>query len=234
MLYLYQPIQYVDAADWTGYQLTVQALFSNPSHPVAQSTYADMPLLWPDRAMPPYWDGLYEVRMYFSQPSNSPETTTYPAAVIRVTGQRWTLLSAVTASCSAGTAVAYETVVLPKSETEIPHVLSANGKNLVPADAGSGVSTDTSGTTVPGSQKGVNATHQTTAPAQSAPSSSSTTVRPKALASGTAANTGSGGSSAWIIGGAVAGVIVVGSAGVWFWRTRRRLPAGPASGDFTG
>ena len=119
-LYVFQPIQYVDPGDWTGYQLTDDALFSNPAHPMAQATYADNPLIWPDQSMPPYWDGLYELRMYFSGPGKTPWTSSYPAAVIKVTGNTWILVQGGGSSCTNGKAESVETFLLPKSETAVP------------------------------------------------------------------------------------------------------------------
>ena len=52
-----------------GDQLTDQSSFSNRAHPMAQATYADVPLYGDDHAFPPYWDGLFELRMYFSGPN---------------------------------------------------------------------------------------------------------------------------------------------------------------------
>ena len=119
-LYVFQPIQYVDPGDWTGYQLTDDSLFSSPAHPMAQATYADNPLLWPDQSMPPYWDGLYQLRMCFSGPGKTPWTSSYPAAVIKVTGKTWTLVQGGGSSCTDGKAESVETFLLPKSETAVP------------------------------------------------------------------------------------------------------------------
>jgi LPXTG-motif cell wall-anchored protein len=229
-LVLYQPMQYEDPADWTGYQLTVQAIFSNPKNPMAQSTYADQPLLWPDQEMPPHWDGLYELRMYFSQPFMSSYSTRYPAAVIRVTGDTWTLVSGGGGSCDAGTAVSIETLRLPKSETQTPHVLTANGKDLTAVGSATP-------TTLP-SGKAVSAT-SVPAHSTSTTSTPSTTDRSTALASGASPNGGHGGSSAGMagtIGAIAAGVVVVGgTAGLVLRRRRRRSGASPAaSGDIVG
>ena len=119
-LTLFQPIQHVDPSDWTGYQLTGNALFSNPAHPMTQATYADAPLSWPDHSMPPYWNGLYQLRMVFSAPNKGPWTFTYPTAVIKVTGTTWTLVQGGGSSCTDGTAVSIESIVLPKSATAPP------------------------------------------------------------------------------------------------------------------
>jgi hypothetical protein len=119
-LLVYQPIQYVDPSSWTGYPLNDDAIFSNRAHPIAQSTNADNPLLWPFQSMPPRWDGLYELRMYFTGPNISPLSSPYPAAVIRVSGRTWTLLTEATTPCTVGTAVSVEQFFLPKSELAHP------------------------------------------------------------------------------------------------------------------
>ena len=117
---VFQPIEHVDPGDWTGYQLTDDATFSNPAHPMAQATYADAPLIWPSHSLPPYWGGLYQLRMVFSSPNKQPWTSGYPAAVIKVTGNSWTLVQGGGSSCTDGTAVSVESNLLPKSETAVP------------------------------------------------------------------------------------------------------------------
>lgn len=212
---IFQPIQHEDAANWTGRQLTVQAVFSNPKHPMAQATYADEPLLWSDQLIPPYWDGLYELRMYFSQPLLAPYSTPYPAAVIRVTGDTWTLVSGGGSSCDSGTAVSVELRSLPKSETETPHVLTANGKNLTVPTASASVTPSTLGTT----------TGSTLSSGHSAQSTPPTTKRPAGLATGVGAKGGSDGSATWVIGAIAAVVVGGGAGGWWLWRRRRASPS---------
>jgi LPXTG-motif cell wall-anchored protein len=223
-LVLYQPIQHEDPADWTGYQMTVQAIFSNPKNPMAAATYADQPLLWPDQQMPPYWDGLYELRMYFSQPLQAGYSATYPAAVIRVTGDKWSLVRGGGGSCNDGTAVSIETQRLPKSETEIPHVLSANGKDLTPV---SSATAHTSGAS--------KATTSVPADSTSTASTPSTTDGSRALAFGASPKGGGGGLSAGPIAAIAAGVVAIGaSAGLFLRRRRRRSGTSPAPGGLAG
>lgn len=119
-LVVYQPIQNVDPSEWTGAQLTEDAIFSNANHPVAQATNADVPILYADRSMPPRWNGLFELRMYFTSPNRPVESSPYPSAVIHVSGQTWSLLSPASTPCNAGTAVSAETFRLPKSELNTP------------------------------------------------------------------------------------------------------------------
>ncbi|MGA2530741.1 MAG: hypothetical protein ABSG36_16490 [Acidimicrobiales bacterium] len=119
-LYLAQPIQYLDPEDWTSQPLTDDAIFSNRAHPMAQATYADAALYGEDHAMPPYWDGLYELRLYFSGPNMEFDTGPYPAAVIKVTGDTWTLVQGGGSSCTDGKAESMASFVLPKSDTAVP------------------------------------------------------------------------------------------------------------------
>ena len=130
-LLVYQPIQNVDPGDWTGAQLTEDAIFSNPHHPVAQATNADVPILYADHSMPPRWNGLFQLRMYFTAPNKPVDSSPYPSAVIRVSGQNWSLLTPATTPCNAGTAVSAETFRLPKSELDTPQsiFLSSGAKS---------------------------------------------------------------------------------------------------------
>lgn len=135
-LTLYQPRKDVDPGDWTGYQLTEDSLFSNAEHPIAQATNADAPLLYADRSLPPQWDGLFELRMYFTGSGLPVETSPYPAAVIRVTGNNWTLVQGGGTRCNVGTAVSAETGALPKSELSSPQSILVGSQAATSAGAG--------------------------------------------------------------------------------------------------
>jgi hypothetical protein len=202
-LLVFQPIQYVDPSGWAGYQMSDGAIFSNPRHPMAQMTYADNPLLWPDRAYPPYWDGLYEIRMYFSGPDVSESTNPYPAAVIQVTGSTWRLLSGGGTPCNVGSAVSVESYLLPKAKTETP-------RTIVPAAGGSSSSVSKSTPTV--------------LPAE--PSTPSTSASSSQLAAGALPNDHhGGGTSAGVLAGAVViALAIVGGTVAMLLHRRRRLP----------
>ncbi len=205
LLQMFQPIQHVDPADWTGYQLTDVATFSNPAHPMAQATYHDAPLIWPDHSMPPYWDGLYQLRMVFASPDTQAMTNAYPAAVIKVSGNRWTLVQGGRSSCTDGTAKSVESVLLPKSETAVP---------VPPAKVGPARTTG---------GKGGTASPSTT---EAASGSSTTTAVSSRSASavpvGTSSNSG-GSSAAAIAAGAIAALVLAGTAALLFFRRRRRV-----------
>ena len=203
-LLVFQPIQHVDPSGWEGYQMTVAATFSNSKHPMTQATYADNPLASPNAAYPPYWDGLYEVRMYFTAPYQSEEKSSYPAAVIRVQGDGWTLLRGGGGSCTVGTAVSRELSLLPPSRTETPSTVGRGG---------------------PGAAAGTTSIPPTSSAAANGggppAANGSGTGSQGALASG--ATTNRGGTSSplpWIV--LSLGVVIVAAAGGWL--VRRRQP----------
>ena len=202
-LLVFQPIQHVDPSGWEGYQMTVAATFSNPKHPMAQATYADNPLASPNTAYPPYWDGLYEVRMYFTAPYLSEEKASYPASVIRVQGNGWTLLRGGGGSCTVGTAVSRESSLLPKSRTDTPSSVGPGG----PA-AGTGT------TLVPPS------TVVATNGAGSSAANSYGTGSKEALASGVSHPKGATGSALPLIVSSL-GVAILASLGGWLVRRRK-------------
>jgi hypothetical protein len=136
-LYAYQPIQYVDPGDWSGAILTAGSAFSNPAHPVAQATNADQPLLGFTQAYPAHWQGLVEIRMLYTA-SDKPELTTpYAAAVIRVSGGKWTLVQGGDASCSQGQGLSMETVRLSKKKLSKPETVVLAGQSPSPGTGGS-------------------------------------------------------------------------------------------------
>lgn len=201
-LLVYQPIQNEDPSDWTGAQLTEDSIFSSASHPVAQATNADVPLLYADRSMPPRWNGLYELRMYFTAPNEPVASSPYPAAVIQVSGQTWKLLSSATTPCTAGTAISAETFVLPKSELSTPQSI------IVDSQPAKGPSE----TTVPGRPAVVPAVPTTHPPGG---------LRPERLSAGRSPSSGTGSDWALLaLAVAAAGALAGGGA---FALRRRRL-----------
>jgi hypothetical protein len=198
---LFQPIEHINPGDWTGYQLTDDAIFSNPAHPMAQATYADAPLIWPHQSMPPYWDGLYQLRMVFSAPDKQPWDFSYPTAVIKVTGNTWTLVQGGGSSCTDGTAVSVASRLLPRSETGVP---KPPAKVITHAEAKKG-----------------SASPSTT---QAAGGSPTTTAVARGGADPPGTSSKGGGSSAGAIaGGAIAALVLAGTAALFVFRRRRRV-----------
>jgi hypothetical protein len=126
-LYAYQPIQYVDPGDWSGSELTGASAFSSPEHPVVQATNVDQPLLGFTQAYPLHWDGLVEIRMMYTAVNEPEIQMPYAAAVLRVTGSKWSLVKGGEASCSQGKGLSMETVLLPKKDLEAHPSASPSG-----------------------------------------------------------------------------------------------------------
>ena len=210
-LYVFQPIQHVDPGAWAGYQMNDQAFFTNPAHPVSESTYFDNPLVWAVQTYPPYWDGLYELRIAYDNPGKSQQSSPYPAAVIRVTGNTWTLLQGGGTPCNAGTAVSDELTALPKYYTA--RSLPANGPGRFPS-AGSG----TAGVSSPSNPVSYSSS---TVPAYGAIGRPSSKPSGPKVAAAAADKTDSGGSIWPIVVAIVGGLVLAALASVWFRRKKR-------------
>jgi len=143
-LFAATPTQNVNPLEWPTYQMTPSTVYSSARHPMAAAGYGEPPLEFATSGAPPRWDGLMQVRMYFSAPNQMAHLQPYPAAVIRVTGDRWTLVSGDrTPPCSAGTAVNLNQMLGAKSaEPTAPPSWAANA---------GGVASGTSATAVPSS-----------------------------------------------------------------------------------
>jgi hypothetical protein len=108
VLIAYQPRKDVDPGDWSGKQLTASATYTNATYPMAQATGRDPALVDFVSAFPPKWDGLVQLRMYFMAPNHPQHSVPYPATVIRVSGNTWTVVSGGNVPCDAGKAVSAE------------------------------------------------------------------------------------------------------------------------------
>lgn len=221
-LVLYQPIQNVDPGDWTGYTLTNVATFSNAAHPAVQSTNIDLPLLDPDRQIPPVWDGLYQVRMFFTGLGRPVYTETYPAAVIRVTGSTWELVSGGGTSCAAGQAVSATSQIANAKALATPQTIAVGG---VPVAGGASSQPSTvngrpsSRVTTPPSSTGTGPAGPTTT---SLGGGDARTAAPPAQARAVT-NHGDGGSSGGLITGVVVAVAAVGATALVLVRRRRAV-----------
>ncbi len=195
----YQPLQFVDPGDWSGSQLTGSSSFTSSAHPVAQATNGDPPLLNFVQAYPPHWRGLVEVRMLFSGVDLPQHISPYPAAVLSVKGNTWTLLSGGGGSCSEGSGVSDESVLLPKKKID-------KQEKVVPAGETSSASPSAS---TPGSGSTQSA----------APGSSSGHASDSASATGATSGGLASGAKAAIGLAVIAVIAVIGSLTLW-WRRR--------------
>jgi hypothetical protein len=210
-LMAYQPLQYVDPGDWSGYQLTDDAAFSNPAHPMAQATNDDAPLEWSVNTFPPHWGGWFELRMYFTSPNLPAFVTPYPVDILHISGNSWSLVDpGPSISCTIGKAVSRESLLLPRSELSSPQSLIVG-----PAPAKSSGSLGTGSKT--GSASSSDARNSRSAVAPASQHSTSEEASPAAT------NSSSGISGAAIAAIAIAVAIVTGAA-AWLVRSRRRRP----------
>jgi hypothetical protein len=202
----YQPIQFVDPGDWSGGQLTGSSAFSNGAHPVAQATNADSPLLNFVQAYPPHWQGLIEIRMLFSGVNKVQLQSPYPAAVIRINGNTWTLVSGGGGSCSAGRGISDESFLLPKNKLKRPETVVPAGESSAQASAAAAKASSPS----PSSKSSTSAAHSEAPPTQSGPA---------ALAAASS-STGMSAAAKTGIGLGVLALIGVGVMGAIWWRRR--------------
>jgi hypothetical protein len=113
----YQPRQGVAPGDWSGFQLAAASRYSNPAHPMSQSTPGSSSLRDFLGRYPATWDGLVELRLVLSGPDLAPRTSSYDATDLRVTGQTWQVVRGGTGPCTAGTATSTAALLhLPGSE----------------------------------------------------------------------------------------------------------------------
>lgn len=201
-LYAYQPIQFVDPGDWSGSQLTGSSSYTNPDHPVDQATNVDSALLGFTQAYPSHWDNLIELRMFYSAFNKPAETSTYPAAVVRVTGSTWTLVSGGGSSCASGQGVSDETALLPKKVLRKKHVVVPAGS----ATPAASTSSPTSGSS--------------SAPTGSASISTGAARAATGAATDDPASSGLGTGAKTAIGLAVLALVGVAAATVYWWRRR--------------
>jgi hypothetical protein len=142
--------------------------------------------------------------MFFTAPLSPQHTGTYPAAVVKVQGDTWKLISGGHPDCHAGKAVSNETVALPSSVFNGPSVRATPGVKASSAGAGSkGAAT--------GSPAASGSASGATGPTDPASAS-------KAAAQGPAGGSGSSGAW-WVL--LVAALAAAAGAGMWQWRRRR-------------
>jgi hypothetical protein len=110
-LYAFQPIDGIDAEDWSGEQLTGTSQYSDPSHPMVVATTRDYSLASFLTAFPTVWDGFLELRMILDAPGQSPYVQSYPALDLYVSGDTWQAVGGGTVDCNAGQAVSDEEII---------------------------------------------------------------------------------------------------------------------------
>jgi hypothetical protein len=156
-LYAFSPIQHTNPGDWSPYRMAVSSIYSNPNLPMAASTYRDAPLDWQLGSFPPTWDGLVQLRMILTNVNVQPLVRTYPTAVIRVTGDTWTMVAGDrNPRCSEGKATSVDNIVLPTSMR--PTAAPSWANNAKSSNSASASSSPASSGSTPGSTESASAT----------------------------------------------------------------------------
>ncbi len=135
-LYGFVAMRSLPPGDWGGEQLTASSRYSNPDHPMAQSTAADEPLHTLVEDYPPEWDGFYELRLYLGAAGQSPYSVRYPALAIQVNGDSWQAVGGGKVDCSSGQAVSDESLLLPASKTSPSSAAGSPGPGAVAGSRG--------------------------------------------------------------------------------------------------
>jgi hypothetical protein len=202
-LYAYQPIKNIPPSQWGGRMLTASSSFTNPAHPMAQATNGDSPLLWFVQAYPPKWDGLIQLRMFYSGVNLSTDLSPYPATILKVSGNSWSVVSGGTVSCNIGKATSAESVDLPASALASPQTLNVHDGSTSGGGSSPSSTADSSRTPEALRENGV--------------------VPGRSAEMAPALSSGGGGLSGGVILGTVLGVLaVLGGGGTWLWRRRFR------------
>ncbi|MEI6721338.1 MAG: hypothetical protein WCO67_11260 [Betaproteobacteria bacterium] len=151
-IYAFSPLPNSNPGDWVGYQMTASSPYSNFAAPMAAATLADPPLEWQNQSFPPALGGLVQLRMILSNVDTAPRTVDYAAAVIKVTGNTWTLVSGIAKpACDAGVAKSSEELHLPPSAipTATPSWANAPATGTDPSPGSSAQPTSSSSAAVP-------------------------------------------------------------------------------------
>jgi len=119
-MFAYQPRPYTPAEAWSGLPIVAGSVYSNPDHPMIQSTPIDEPLSWFTKFFPPVWDHLEELRLYLGAPGTQEDTLGFAAADLVINGNTWTMVQGGTSGCTSGKAVSREvTVHLPGASASL-------------------------------------------------------------------------------------------------------------------
>lgn len=108
VLAIYQPRPGTLPEEWSGDELTATSFYRKTSAPAAQATRADLSLRTIMAEFPPKQDGLYELRMYFGRVNHGVYSATYPATLIRISGDTWQVVKGGKVDCVQTDAVSNE------------------------------------------------------------------------------------------------------------------------------
>lgn len=202
-LYYYQPRQGIPPGGWTGSKMNGTATYTNPDHPMSQSTVLDHPLKDFLKNYPPQWNGFVQLRLIYSTFGQAPSPT-YATVDLQVNGESWTAVNAGSSPCDAGSAISSEVGSVPNFEKSAKAVEAQIAKQDAKHSASSTPSASPSGS--PSAER--------TAEGSGTPSAS-----PTGTTAASATNTSRSNAPLVVVGLVVIAVLV---AGIFFWRSRRR------------
>jgi LPXTG-motif cell wall-anchored protein len=227
-LFAFQPINGVAPSYWFGQYVTQAAKYTNSQRPMAGASAVDPSLNDYLQNYPTKWDGLIELRLFLSAPGQATITTRYDSAVLRVSGDTWTLLDGGSDGCDSGKTKPDEWIVPSISAQGTPAANATTDASGMSPSPKSG--TIGGGTSSPGGTQSLSLTPH---PSGSSNDSSSpgSDARSSAFAAGTAADgtdtpsaaatvrATSSGSSAWIW--ILIGVVLLGGGAGYLLMKRR-------------
>lgn len=218
-LYAFQPRQGVEPGEWSGFQLTAGSVFADSAHPLVAGTNLDPSLREYTSAYAPRWNGLIQLRIYYTATNKVVSRRTYPAAVLRVTGNIWTMLQGATnLHCDLTKVVSSERLNLPVTDFDPKNPAVTHPP--APAGANSPV-TDSNASTSPSAGSNPAGSASPTAPATASASplgSASGAMTVPAVSNASARSGGSGPNPVWWVLGVV---VVAGATGAAMWRRLR-------------
>lgn len=204
-LYAFQPRQNIDPGEWSGMQLTGSSIYADSNRPMVAGTSLDYALREFIAAYPAKWDGLVELRIYYTAPNRIPYRSTFPATVLRVTGNTWTVVQGADVPCDSKKVISNERLLLP-----------ASAFNKKPGGTGSPTATPGASSTAAagGSSSSGAAAHPTTGAAASGSASGSDSA-----SAADAQHAGQGVPLvAWLV---AAAAVLAAASGGWLWWRRR-------------
>jgi hypothetical protein len=230
-LVMYQPRPDTAPAYWSGTAMTAASYYTSEKAPAVQATYADLSLHDMINEYPPQVDGLYVLRMHYGKADYGLYNTTYPVAVIQVTGKSWHLVQGGTVKCAAAKATSNEQLTGAAGARQFTAHAPNRSQLTVSSHEARAITASTR--TLKGTPASTHATGSASGPV--AGTRSTTTVAP-----GTAGASSSDGSTttrsadrsntsgtSWVVWLLVGIVVVLAAALAVTFRTRRPTVPGP-------
>jgi hypothetical protein len=224
-LFIYQPRENIQPADWYGEQMSASSRSSTPQHPTAIMTAGDGALAAALSDYPPKWDGLMQLRVYLGAPNEPTYKSTYDATDIKITGNTWQVARGASVPCGEGQSVSLEQVLASAYPQLTASPSASSGAGLAAPNAGGksrGASAKPGAGTSAGAGAGTSASSGAASPTAGSLGASSAQPAPRGGAVGTgSASHGGPGAVLWTL--IAVGVVGVG-VGAIQWSRSRPLP----------